>query len=305
MSILPPEIQAAIDKAAKGGKFKSLEEANEVISGIVMEYNKKAQLETAGLSPEQVYRLLHSDWESNSSVLKLNNKLKHDDLAKVPIYHNARLFMEQAAIAPIKATAAGNLNRAFVNLMMSNMIIDADYKDMVLRVNKVFNEEDVQPLHKLRVILSVSGIIRKRKGKFILSKKGKELLSDDAAGLLFAHIFKTFFRKFNLAYLDWLPPDPCLQDTIAYGFYVIYNLDDKWHAIDRLKDVFWLKAVRDEVVGSEPDDNLLRQTKSRLIKPLILFGLLNKKIIGDSSKLIKKYAVKKSKLFDQFIIFDF
>lgn len=92
-------------------------------------------------------------------------------------------------------------------------------KEDTIRFNKVLNEHDVRPLHIIRIICELARLVRRRKRKFLVTNKGQQLLGEQKAGELYTLLFRTFFRQFNLSYLDGLPECYGLQGTIAYSLY--------------------------------------------------------------------------------------
>src|SRR5438552_3504509 len=97
--------------------------------------------------------LLFADWESPDGPLRLNADLKSADLANAEFFLNARLFLTALAEkdgAPV--TATGNLTRVFVSQMFDHLKLTQPSRDSIRRFCKVINEQDVRPLHLVRVI---------------------------------------------------------------------------------------------------------------------------------------------------------
>jgi len=182
------------------------------------------------------------------------------------------------------------------------MDIDNDDRESVLKYNKVINEDDVFPLHIIRVVCEQIGIIKKKSKKFYVVKKYQTLLSDSKAGELYCLLFYNYFRKFSLGYLDRLSELECIQNTLGYSLYQLGKVCNNYQKVDKLPNKVFLPAVRDEI-----NKNPLLQRfpswvmTSRIIKPLEEFGLLEcqYKKINLRPELNK---VKKSKLFDKFVV---
>jgi hypothetical protein len=156
-----------------------------------------------------------------------------------------------------KLTTSGNLNRAFVRRMM-------DEGDWVWframapeEIRQVWNEGDFFSLHKLRVLADLAGLIRKFKGRFVVTKKGRKLLDDEGAGELFALLFETQFRKMNLAYLDRHPAGPELQRSIGYSLFHLGEAARDWRTPEELVKPLLLPYVLEA----------LPQLPSRLMRP--------------------------------------
>jgi hypothetical protein len=82
--------------------------------------------------------------------------------------------------------------------MLDRMTWPGGYLDHLHAVNKVINEQDVFPLHIIRIILDLSGLLLITKGVFSASNKGKQLLKEDQAGVLYHVLFKAHFQLMNL-----------------------------------------------------------------------------------------------------------
>jgi hypothetical protein len=137
--------------------------------------------------------LLFADWESPDGPLRLNADLKSVDLADAEFFLNARLFLVALAEedgAP--ATATGDLNRVFVGQMLDYLKLTQPSRDSIRRFCKVVNEQDVRPLHLVRVISECAKLVARRKKRFHLTKAGRALVPDEQAGALYRTLFLAF-----------------------------------------------------------------------------------------------------------------
>jgi hypothetical protein len=214
----------------------SLEEVNVRIGGIMDRFNQRPDDALGGLSPHQVERLLQLDWGQEGSPLVLNRGLSLEELAPSRDLRNTRTFLRLLVEEDgTKLTTSGNLNRAFVRRMME----EGDwvwFRGMAPEeIRQVWNEGDFFSLHRLRVLADLAGLIRKLKGRFVVTKKGKKLLQDEGgAGELFAVLFETQFRKMNLAYLDRHPAGPEFQHTIGYSLFHLGEAARDWRTPEEL-----------------------------------------------------------------------
>jgi len=225
-------------------EFSSLEEPNRVVGSIVDLYNRKSQADLGGLSPVQVTQLIYSDWTSPDSAIRLNPNLTLEELEGARILVNARLFLSRALEkGGIKATVTASLTRKFVEAMLDRMALPEGHAASVRAVNKVINEEDLFTLHVLRILLVMTGLVRRTKGVFRVTKMGKELLSESKAGDLYAQLFFTKFRRFNLAYMSWGPEQGGVQETAAFALYQISRLANVWQDPETLAQNLFLPTV--------------------------------------------------------------
>lgn len=178
--------------------FRDLDEANDSLRHIRHRHNHKPKAEFQGLSSNQVANLIYAVWNAPDSPIQLASELTPDDFNDATILHNARTFLNALAEAPVKTSVSGNLIRAFVARMFEEMILDAEYRETSLRMDKVRNEHDVWPLHVLRVVLGQAGLLQKRKGFFRITQKGRTLAPVELSGELYFSLFMAHIRKFNL-----------------------------------------------------------------------------------------------------------
>jgi len=262
---------------------------------------------TAGLNPAQFGALI-TDELDGQGVIKFNQELALEELTGASLLANARIFLNEVSKSGgIKATAQGNLPRKYVMQMVEAMVWPEGYVEHLWSVNKVLNEIDVHPLHIIRILLELAGLIHKVKGSFRVKAKYKHLLEDNSAGALYALLFKTHFSKFNLAYLDRVRGIPIFQHMIAYPLFVLLRIGDDWHRPEELAPSLLLPQVVAELPRAQDRDHGVWVVINRLIKPLISFGLLEKRKVGSEEKSVSLtgYEARKSRLFGRFLSFDF
>jgi hypothetical protein len=262
---------------------------------------------TAGLNPAQFGALI-TDELDGQGVIKFNRDLAFEELTGSSLLVNARIFLNEVSKSGgIKATTQGNLPRKFVMQMVEAMVWPEGYVEDLWQFNKVLNEIDVYPLHVIRVLLELAGLIHKVKGSFRVKAKYKQLIEDVSVGELYALLFQTHFQKFNLAYLDRVRGVPIFQHMIDYPLFVLLKLDDDWHLPEELAPSLLLPQVVAELPDTPDSEHGVWLVINRLIKPLVSFGLLETREMRSEGKLASfmGYEVRKSRLFGRFINFDF
>ncbi|MEW6237057.1 MAG: hypothetical protein AB1656_16860 [Candidatus Omnitrophota bacterium] len=303
--IFPPETAKAIVDLLRSGQCKDEDEFKQRVGEIIDAQNRKPLPEAGGLSPHQVYLLIHADWDSPDGPIRFNDDLRLEDLQDAPIFQDARLLLSaiQEEGGNVKATSSGNLNRQFVSQMLERLDLPPEFLDDLHRYNKVINERDVFPLHIPRLLLTFSGILRKSKSIFNITHKGKKYLADDQAGKLYLKLFIAHFHKFNLAYRDRLAPNEPLQHTIAYSLWRIPQEAKDWIDTDELAPKIVLPIVREHAPVYEFFDHFYSQISSRILYSLKDFGLLERREIPTDDKNIFTYDVRMTPLYDKFIHF--
>lgn len=292
-------------REAKSRSWSSLDELNAWLAEETGRHNSSPQDELGGLSPDQARRLLGGDWETQGP-LTLNASLQLDDLRSARFVTSARGFLSAMGEAgSVKATSAGNLNRKFVAEMLERLELEYEWLEILQNYRRVINEEDVFPLHALRVVLDVAGLIKRRSGKFSLTRKGSSLLKEESAGALYAHLFWTFFQRFNLAYLDGCPPNPALQSTLPVTLYRIGREGGHWARPRALADRSLHPAAFGRAFDWNDEDYAYFQFELRIVRPLVGFGLMERRDIPSEKPHRHEFETRKSVLFDRFLQFEF
>lgn len=299
---MPPEVKELIDAELEKDEETDFDELQEKINALMKQAVNKPYLELNGLTIKQTESLILSDWSVPGSAMYINQDLSCEDLKDSQIFHNARLFLSKIINGEhVETTRKGKLCRKFVVDMFEKMKMDEYEREIIVVVNKVLNEEDVEPLHNLKIVFELSGLLKKRKNRFYVPKKDHDILSDPAAGVLYSLLFVAFFREFNLAYLDGAPDCELLQDSIPYSLYMISGHADDWIQFEDLLDLILLPLV---VKTIEPAENEAFLAMNRIIEPLIEFGLLEKMSLTEDKWLMAPCKLRKTALFDKFINFN-
>jgi hypothetical protein len=299
---IPPEVKELIDSEIKKGGEPDLEMLREKIDELMDQTKNKPYLELNGLTLNQVDSLIFSDWEDPNSTMYIEEEIPFEDLKDSHLLHNARLFLNKIINGEhVETTKSGKLSRKFVMDMFNQMKMDAEERDTTLLVNKVLNEEDVESLHILKVILQLSGLLKKRKGSFYVPKKNQDLQEINNAGMLYTLLFSTYFREFNLSYLDGAPENDFLQDTVPYSLYMLSKHADKWIESEELLDMILLPMVMKQVESDKVESWM---PMKRIITPLVEFGLLGKCNLTEEKQTTASCRICKTALFDKFLKFN-
>ncbi|GEM_PF-780305 len=125
------------------------------------------------------------------AAMVLNESLSQQDLARVPYLVNTIHFLKLVdAAGEMKATAKGNLPRAFLQEFIGLMVAATNMRKPP-SITRCWREEDLWWVHDLRLLLQRAGLLKIRKGKFSLTRRGRELIADGREGALLGHLFRT------------------------------------------------------------------------------------------------------------------
>ncbi|HUW13684.1 MAG TPA: hypothetical protein VM537_28430 [Anaerolineae bacterium] len=278
------------------------------LARLIDEQNTRSLTELGGLSPDQAFLLNNCGWWADPFPIRLEPNLSFQQVGQTELFRNVRAFLqavEEFEGAP--TTAKGNLTRAFVGHMLELLSLPPGHLEMIRQVCKVINESDVWTLHIVRVICQVGRLVRKRKKRFVITRKARGLLQEDRAGGLYYHLFDTMFRQFNLDYLTRLHEVPGIQATIPYALYRIGQLPvGQDHDFESLVPMVFVPTVHEEIGAvSSHGDMPQWLLKDLLLRPLESLGLV--KIVAGERKppsVSLKTRVRRLPLFDAFIRFD-
>ena len=308
---LPPPLRDDVVNLMAEGEFDNPEELLDAIEQLTLKYTRESYALPDGLSVPEFNTLVSCDWDADSPGLCLNPNLPLADLKDAPFPLNARIFLQAMADAGpggVRATARGNLNRKFVSAMFDTMHWPPEYAEGVRYVCKVINEADIRDLGLIRFLAETARLIRKSKGTFHITKKGRAMLGDEAAGTLYARLFRAFFQEYDLS-TEWFGPEcPLLQDTIAYSLFMMSRHAAEWQPQREIIEVVVLGGVTEEYLrhgGSPEFEEFCRVVHQRFFRPLAGFGLVEfdhdpSDVFGVSPAT----GMRKTGLFDAFLTFN-
>jgi hypothetical protein len=267
-------------------------------------YNAAPQADLGGLSPAQVGELIYGDWES-AGALRLDEGCRTSDLEAARFLQVARLLLEVARDeGPLPATQAGNLTRRSVDQLVGRISGSGEVLEVLRGSGGVLNEQDIYLLHIPRVVLGLAGLLVRRKG-FRITSRGRTLLDERRTGELFAGLFRTFFRTFNLAYLDRGPGQPGVQRTLAFSIFQLGRHAADWATAERLAECVLLPEALDPTDPYYGSHTAVWLLATRLLNPLCEFGLLERRRTGNGPEWQRVSEFRKAPLFDRFVRFDF
>ncbi|MBM3500937.1 MAG: hypothetical protein FJX74_19950 [Armatimonadetes bacterium] len=259
-----------------------------------------------GVSRQDLRRLV-TDWEGERPAIRLNRALSLDEVGKTRYFEAARAILQalEAEGGETRATPKGNLNRQFAEtavLRCPRLVEHMEaYRGRDRRPG--LNEEDVGDIHYMRIVLTLSRLIARRRNTIRITKKGRQLLEDGRAGELYALLFRTFFRELNLAYIDWLAVESDFQHLVGVGLFYVHAFGDTWRREDRLSELVVPEPLLPLLGDLPPAVRPGRVVRARLLRPLEDFGLVEVRDAGQEGHFTIR-EVRKTPLFDRFITFD-
>lgn len=219
--------------AIKDQDFGSIEEAQAFADAWLEKKNAEPNPEFLGLSPEQMYRMLYQPFEEASDIVTFNRNLSKEDLVDIPVLKETVFFLKRLGeLQPLKATARGNLPRAFAREIHGQFPEDPEFHYPIM------SEKDDSKLSSLRHILDMAGWIKKRNQRFCLTKRGQILNEKGFASDDFYHLLKTYTQKFNWASRDFYPEPEIIQQAFLFSCYLLHKKAKTYIHVNELSTCF-------------------------------------------------------------------
>lgn len=264
--------------------------------------NHKNHIETPnfeGYSPFEMHDILYNTYGQNSPIQIL--KMEKSEYQKIPILNQLKyLLMLIEKKGSLKLTAKGYLPTSIVADIYSQGYL----KDQMIErgISKLYKETDSNSINLTRILLELSGLIKKRSNKLSLTNKAKTIISDDAK--LLHLIFKIFTTKFNWGYYDGYSEDNVAQ--LGFGFsLILLSKYGKQKQLDKFYAEKYFNAFPQLVVDATPpnygtiEEYLERCYSVRTFERfLIYFGLIE---IEYAPKMLGNSNIIKTDLYDKLI----
>jgi len=250
--------------------------------------------------------LLCADWNDPAGPLRLNDRLALAELANAPFFLNARCLLRVLdASGGTPATAAGNLNRAFVQRLTDLLVLPDAHRESVRYYSKTLNEQELSPLHLTRIVCQCGKLIAHRQKRFTVTRRARTLLPDDQAGALYRQLFIAHFRHFNLGYRFPLRDVPGIQQTFAIVLWRLAQVARDWTPVDGLAEKVLILPVLEQLraVQTYPMDTDAWILAGYVLNPLLDFGLINKQPGTDWPGISDKDRIRVTALFRRFLDF--
>jgi len=279
--------------------FKSIDEAQTFLDNLLAKKNTEPTPEFLGLSPEQMYHILHRPFTGTTDILTLNRNLLKEDFLNIPIVKETIYFLKRLSeLQPLKATTKGNLPQAFAREMHDKFPEHPNFH------YPIRSEEEDSKLSALRHILDMAGWIKKRNQRFFMTKRGQDMVGKGFGPEDFFHLFETYIRKFNWASRDLYPSLDIIQESFLFSCYLLYQKAKTYIQINKLTTHFIqaFPAVLNKVERipyMEPEEEVRSAFYFRFIERFCeYFGLVT--IQREKEKSLDfKYAIQITSLFEK------
>jgi hypothetical protein len=286
----------------------SLDDIRRKIEASINLYNTKPIEDFEGLSPADMRYILYDPF-SKDSPLRFKNNIPDKILDQIPILNQVEYLLHRINdIGEIKLTSTGSLPTTMVKELYNQGFI----KDYAIEhgITKLYAETSCQPIHLTRIIVELSGFVKKKYGKLSLTKAWKDKLISKNRQKILYQIFSVFSQRFNWSYFDGYPS----QQTGQLGFAFSLFLISKYGNVERLDSFYSEKYLRafpkvtiDFNIGYYKDDINQYFHDCYSIRTFDRFlEYFNMTVSRTEGKLYRdtKKFIKRTAIFDDIIFFD-
>jgi hypothetical protein len=301
----PIDVHDEIRQALQGREFDSIEDVNAFMAAFTRQRSGQPREDFAGLSSEQMHRLLYFPFDS-PDLVSFPETLSEEPSA--PILTLFNLLVEAIGEQGLKPTVKGNLPRSLCRETALAFWGEEAYRHKT-RHGDINKERDFFKLHVTRLVAEMAGLVRKYKGRFILSRNCRSLLSQGGLPAIYPRLFQAYARKFNWAYWSGYREIPFIQQSFLFALYLLNRYGDDWRSADFYEDHF-LRAFPRLLDEVEPLSILTSEQQIRSCytsRTLVNFvGFLGLATVEDEEgdlPYIREYRVKKAPLLDKTVLF--
>ena len=228
------DIFSEIRELMAGQEFASIDDVQAFLDRHVDARNSAPLDDFEGLSPEQMDRFLNFPFES-PDLATFPEVLDVEPSA--PVVTLFSLLADGIGEAGLKATATGNLPRNFCREAARSFWGEEAYGERV-KYAGINKETDFFDLHVLRLTATLAGLVRKYRGRYILTRECRKVLDKQGLAGIYPVLLRTYVRKFNWAYRDWYQQIPIVQHSFLFTLYLLARRGGGWMPHIYYEDAF-------------------------------------------------------------------
>ncbi len=223
-----------IEQAMEGHDFGSLAEMQAFVDELMQQRNAAPVDELQGLSPNEMHQLLYAPW-SSPQLIAFPDPLDVDPDA--PIVTLFGLLVEAIGESGLKPTATGNLPRNFCREAALRYMGEEGYAEHT-KFGGINSEPDVHELHVTRLVAEMAGLIRKYKGRFVLTRECRSLLKNSGMAGVYPRLFRAYVQEYNWGYGDGYGEIPFIQQSFAFTLYLLQRYGETERPREFYEDAF-------------------------------------------------------------------
>jgi len=267
----------------------SLPELNKLLEDFKQKVNHAPDPDFDGLSPAQMYLLLHKPLSDNC-ILRFHHAMDQF-VEQVPLFCLSELLLAEIRSAgALKLTAKGNLPVRTCALLYSQDLIDWAYRKYVKRVR----EEEIPYLWPLKHYLLDRGIVKKRDNALSLTNNGEQLMRESKTAR-FKKLLFFFGERFHWGNFYGLEDDGvCGQLGWAYSLVLLGEYGGQARESEFYSQ-HWIQAFEKDSRENLNDESMLVYHRAYAVRFFecfaCWFGLAELERKNHDKLIIKKSAL--------------
>lgn len=175
-----------------------------------------------GLTEDQLFRLLVHPLTS-PELIRFSDPLDIEPVA--PVMTLFGFLVEALGEKGVKATATGNLPRQVCREAAQMYWGDFLYEQRT-QLKGIYQEKDFFDLHFVHVLADIAGLIRRYRGRLILSRECRRRLSESELAGVYTPLFLAGATEYNWAY-PWGQELPSIQHAVFFSLYLLALYGDR------------------------------------------------------------------------------
>lgn len=238
----------------------------------------------------------------------LLDSLTAEQIGAPPAYFNARYLLSAAAESPIPAThTLGGFTQGFVERAVAEMRWRDDSAEIVRFISRAPEERDLPRLRFLRIALQGGGMLRKYRGAFHPTVRGRALLAAGREGELYLALCEAFFGYSALG-----AANDAAAPLLRYGlplllWLLLQSVGETTTVGDLVAHMRLAGIVPPGVAGVQGSRLTVNAVRQRLIEPLEELGLVDLTPVSSrpperSAQGKAETAIRVTALFERFVI---
>lgn len=269
-------------------------------------YNHAPLDDFHGLSPYQMHRFLYFPFDSEQIVSFPHELGQNPD---APILSLFKMLADAIGEKGLKPTATGNLPRKVCRQIALDYLGEDAYRDLTLWRN-LNSETDYLELNVTRLVAGMAGLIRKYKGRFILGRQCRDLITKGSLDVIYTRLFRSYVEKYNWEYGDPYLRADLIQGACLFSLYLLIRYGDTPRPVVFYEDCF-LQAFPKALDRMAPQPYFTPEQRFRssythrtMIRFLEFFALVKARpLVGGKRKLGRDFEITKLPLLDRMVHF--
>lgn len=261
------EMKEDVHDLIGGQRFESIEEVQEVLGQYQQLKNEATVDDFHGLSSEKMHRFLNMPFEM-PEIVTFPQGLRQEPQSKAAFILS--MLMEGIGEDGIRLTAKGNLGQKFCQEASREYY--ARYPDPVMARFSVRSEINFEPLYTIRLAAQSAGLVRKYKGRLVLTIKCKKAMDSNGLRKIYPMLLHAYIQKINWGYRDGFQELPFIQQSFLFTLYLLHKYGKRWEPATFYSDNY-LQAF--PMILFEIEPKLYQEPQDTLMKCYILRMLEN------------------------------